>query len=148
MDSDLRIRLASDLQVIMNVDASNSPRTPHRKKIGSATGDPWQRVTPIRAPSENGIRIPLSGPHVRNLMDVSRILLLAFFVVARVSFRSSSLGFRIRRMSEGFCFFLVENANRLQRFCSCGGPCLCLFSRNRGIPEGMSSIFKIRIASQ
>ena len=64
----------------------------------------------------------------RNLMIVSRILLLTFFVLARLSFCSFWFVFRIRRMSEGFCFLLVEIANRLQRFCSCGGPFLCLFS--------------------
>ena len=84
-----------------------------------------QRFEP---PSESGKRMKDSAPHVRNLMNVSRIMLFAVFVVARVSFRSSSLGFRIRRMSEGFCFLWVEIANRLQRFCSCGGSFLCLFS--------------------
>ena len=78
-----------------------------------------QRFEP---PSESGIRIPLSGPHVRNPMNVSRILLLAFFVLARLSFCSFWFVFRIRRMCKGICFFLVEIVNHLQRFCSCGGP--------------------------
>ena len=84
-----------------------------------------QRFEP---PSKSGKRITDSGPHARNLMNVSRILLFAFSVLARLSFCSFWFVFRIRRMSEGICFFLVEIANRLQRFCSCGGPFLCLFS--------------------
>ena len=84
-----------------------------------------QRFEP---PSKSDERIKDSGPHARNLMNVSRILLFAFSVLARLSFCSFWCVFRIRRMSEGICFFLVEIANRLQRFCSCGGPFLCLFS--------------------
>ena len=49
-------------------------------------------------------------------------------VVAMASGRYSSLVFRIRGMSEGFCFLRVENANHLQRSWSRGGPFLYLFS--------------------
>ena len=52
VDFDLRFRIASDLQWILDFDASTTARTPRRKKIGSKTGDPRRRVTPQRAPSE------------------------------------------------------------------------------------------------
>ena len=106
-----RVRIASVLQWIMA---------------------PWAlppcKTAAIRAPSKSDERIKDSGPRARNLMNVSRILLFAFSVFARLSFCSFWFVFRIRRMSEGICFFLVDIANRLQRFCSCGGPFLCLFS--------------------
>ena len=64
-----------------------------------------QRFEP---PSKSDERIKDSGPHARNLMNVSRILLFAFSVLARLSFCSFWFVFRIRRMSEGFCFFLSK----------------------------------------
>ena len=45
-------------------------------------------------------------------------------------------------MSEGLCFLLVEIANQLQRFCSSGGPVLCIFSGIRRMSGGFPSIFK------
>ena len=96
VDSDRRFKIASDLQWIRDFGAPKSPRTPHRQRNRRNTGDTRRRVTPQRAPSESGIRIPLSGSHVRNLMNVSRIMLLSFFVFARLSFCSFSFVFRIR----------------------------------------------------
>ena len=81
-----RSMTACVLQWILNIDASKSSRPPHSNKVGSATGDTGQRVARSRAPSESGGCIQDYGPHVRNLMNVLRILLLAFSVLARLSF--------------------------------------------------------------
>ena len=51
-------------------------------------------------------------------------------------------------MSEGICFLFFEIANPLQRFCSCGGPFLCLFSRIRRMSAGMLVILNMRTTSQ
>ena len=96
IESDLRLRTACILQLILNVGASNSFRSPKNKSDGGTCLFFCVRKASSRAPSKSEEYLRDSAPHVRNLINVSRIMLLAGFVLARLSCCSFWCVFRIR----------------------------------------------------